>query len=244
MSRIHKPRRTLVIGDIHGCLKAFDTLMATVKPRSGDRIITLGDYVDRGPNSKAIIDRLIELHHRGQLVALRGNHELMMLRAREGHRYKLYHWLAAGGESTLASYSKVSSRRGLASIPDEHWNFLENTCVNWWETKSHFFVHANVYPNLPLHQQPERMLFWQQFANPSPHYSGKVMVCGHTSQKSGQPISLGHAICIDTWVYGRGWLTCLDIVSGRIWQANQNGQFKTAWIDDYYQKYYQRYSQV
>ena len=244
MSRIHKPRRTLVIGDIHGCLKAFETLITTVKPQQCDRIVTLGDYIDRGPNSKQIIDRLIELHHQGQLVALRGNHELMMLRARSGHRYQLYHWLAAGGESTLASYSKTGSNRGLASIPDEHWNFLENICVNWWETSSHFFVHANVYPNLPLHQQPERMLFWQKFTNPAPHCSGKTMVCGHTSQKSGEPISLGHAICIDTWVYGKGWLTCLDIVSGRIWQANQTGQLKMAWIDDYYVKYHRRCSRA
>jgi serine/threonine protein phosphatase 1 len=241
MSRIHKPRRTLVIGDIHGCLSAFDTLLATVNPQPGDQIVTLGDYIDRGPNSKAIINRLIELHRRGQLVALRGNHELMMLRAREGDRYELYHWLTAGGESTLASYSQTATTKGLASIPDEHWNFLENICVNWWETTSHFFVHANVYPNLPLNQQPERMLFWQKFTNPPPHFSGKTMVCGHTSQKSGEPISIGHAICIDTWVYGRGWLTCLDVVSGRIWQANQTGQLQMAWIDDYYQKYSKRY---
>jgi serine/threonine protein phosphatase 1 len=59
------------------------------------------------------------------------------------------------------------------------------------------------------------------------------MICGHTSQKSGQPISLGYAICIDTWVYGKGWLTCLDVNSGEIWQANQKGQLRTALIEEF-----------
>jgi len=69
--------------------------------------------------------------------------------------------------------------------------------------------------------------------NPAPHCSGKIMVCGHTSQKSGVPLNLGHAICIDTWAYGKGWLTCLDVISGRVWQANQAGQQREAWIDEF-----------
>ncbi|HEY9796072.1 MAG TPA: hypothetical protein V6D30_10555, partial [Leptolyngbyaceae cyanobacterium] len=66
-----------------------------------------------------------------------------------------------------------------------------------------------------------------------PHCSGKIMVCGHSSQKSGVPLNVGHAICIDTWVYGKGWLTCLDVTSGRVWQANQAGQQREAWIDQF-----------
>jgi serine/threonine protein phosphatase 1 len=58
------------------------------------------------------------------------------------------------------------------------------------------------------------------------------MICGHTSQKSGRPLNLGHAVCIDTWVYGRGWLTCLDVQTGKLWQANQAGETRTAWLDD------------
>lgn len=241
MIRTHQPQRILAIGDIHGCLAAFDTLIAALKLRPQDQIVTLGDYVDRGPNSKDVINRLIDLDDRKQLVALRGNHELMMLRARSSKRQtEFYHWLAKGGQETLASYSSKKNTKKLATIPQEHWNFLENICVDWWETASHFFVHANAYSNLPLKQQPERMLFWQKFSNPSPHCSGKIMVCGHTSQKSGQPLNIGHAICIDTWVYGKGWLTCLDVKSGRVWQANQKGQVRTAWIEDYSTQYYDR----
>lgn len=205
--------------------------MTAVQLQPQDQVVTLGDYVDRGPDSKGVLERLVALHWQGQLIALRGNHELMMLRARHSERFALYHWLSAGGEETLASYTGGETRGGLTSIPEEHWNFIEKICVNWWETASHFFVHANAYSNLPLSQQPERMLFWQKFNRPTPHRSGKTMVCGHTSQKSGEPLNLGHAICIDTWVYGRGWLTCLDVTSGRVWQANQDGQFRMGWLD-------------
>ncbi len=56
---------------------------------------------------------------------------------------------------------------------------------------------------------------------------------GRTAQKSGRPVNRGHAICIDTCVYGRGWLTCLDVKSGRVWQANQDGKSQTCWIEDF-----------
>ena len=57
------------------------------------------------------------------------------------------------------------------------------------------------------------------------------MVCGHTKQRSGRPRNWGHAVCIDTWVYGDGWLTCLDVRTGRYWQANQAGQTRTDYLD-------------
>lgn len=232
-SRIYKPKRTLAIGDIHGCSVAFDTLIRAIKLQPNDQIVTLGDYVDRGPDSKGVLDRLIDLHHRGQLIAWRGNHEILMLRSRYLGWNAWYHWQASGGKETMASYGHHGGYKGINSIPEKHWYFLEKVCRNWWENRSHFFVHANVYPNLPLNKQPERMLFWQPFDHPSPHYSGKTMVCGHTTQKTGQPLSIGHAICIDTWVFGQGWLTCLDVNSGRIWQANQKGEKQTGWIDDF-----------
>jgi serine/threonine protein phosphatase 1 len=134
---------------------------------------------------------------------------------------------------TLASYSLSDDELNLADIPNTHWNFLENVCVNWYETDTHFFVHANADSALSLSQQSDDVLFWERFNNPAPHCSGKIMVCGHTSQKSGVPLNLGHAICIDTWVYGKGWLTCLDVISGRVWQANQAGQQREAWIDEF-----------
>jgi len=59
-------------------------------------------------------------------------------------------------------------------------------------------------------------------------------VCGHTQQRSGVPLNLGYAVCIDTWAYGNGWLTCLDVTTGDVWQANQRGDRRTGRLDDYF----------
>jgi serine/threonine protein phosphatase 1 len=189
--------RVLAIGDIHGCIVSFETLLAAVQPSSDDLIVTLGDYVDRGPRSRDVIEKLIALQATGRLVALTGNHDQMMLDARTGDPAKLW-WLDDYGADTLASY--VTSGKGsLEDVPEAHWRFLERDCRDWFETETHFFVHANAYPDVPFAEQPVYMLRWESFGEPAPHSSGKTMVCGHTSQKSGRPKHVGHAICIDTY---------------------------------------------
>jgi len=226
-------RRLLAIGDIHGCSIAFDALLGAIALQPNDLLVTLGDYVDRGPDSKGILERLITLDRRGQLVALRGNHELMMLAARERRsRHDEVLWLNVGGAETLDSYTSPGWSPHLSLIPPEHWDFIENTCTDWWETETHFFVHANAEPERPLAEQSKHTLFWERFYDCAPHDSGKIMVCGHTSQKNGKPADLGHAICIDTWAYGEGWLTCLDIARNWIWQANQRGEVRSGWLDE------------
>jgi serine/threonine protein phosphatase 1 len=223
-------KRVLAIGDIHGCSRALDRLLTVVAPQPEDLVVTLGDYVDRGPDSSGVIARMLKLKGRCRHIALRGNHEVMMLAARAGGD-KEREWLRCGGRVALRSYSVLGDAGKLVDVPDEHWHFLEQDCVDWYETETHFFVHANAYPDLAVHEQPEYMLFWEPFHRPARHESGKVMVCGHTPQKSGWPRNLGHAVCLDTWVYGRGWLSCLDVTTGRLWQANQAGQQRTGWVD-------------
>jgi serine/threonine protein phosphatase 1 len=222
--------RYLAIGDVHGHTQVLDRLLQMVSPRPDDRIITLGDYVDRGPDARGVLDRLIALHRGGSLVPLRGNHDMMMLAAREGPD-ALHEWLSCGGRATLASYGDGLEDGSLADVPAEHWRFLEETCLDWYETEGHFFVHANVYPELPLAEQPLYMLHWEALYDATPHCSGKVMVCGHTKQRTGLPRNWGFAVCVDTWVYGDGWLTCLDVESGRLWQANRLGEARTGWLD-------------
>jgi serine/threonine protein phosphatase 1 len=139
-------------------------------------------------------------------------------------------WLEKGGKATLKSYSEGH----LIKIPESHWDFLGKVCINSYETANHLFVHASLDPHLPLARQPEYKLFWEKFQYPAAHSSGKTMICGHTSQKSGKPINLGHAICIDTWAYGQGWLSCLDVETGKLWQVNQRGNFRISHIQDYY----------
>jgi serine/threonine protein phosphatase 1 len=218
--------RHLAVGDIHGCFTALTSLASFVPFTPDDTLITLGDYVDRGPESFAVLDWLIAYSKRGRLVPLRGNHEIMMVRSRDSEA-SLSAWLSYGGDQTLASYSHFDDTGRLADVPAEHWDFLENGLQPFFETDTHFFVHANAYPMLPLAEQPDVVLYWESFIDSTPHESGKVMVCGHTAQKTGVPMDIGHAVCIDTWVYGKGWLTCLDVATGQYWQANQKGETRT-----------------
>jgi serine/threonine protein phosphatase 1 len=221
--------RHLAVGDIHGCFKALTTLAAFVPFRPEDRVVTLGDYVDRGPDSRAVLDWLIDRRRRGNLVALRGNHEIMMLQARDSEE-SYRRWVGYGGDATLASYSPFGDPGRRVHVPGPHWRFLERDTVGWYETDTHLFVHANAYPDYALDEQPAFMLYWEFFNDPPAHESGKVMVCGHTPQKSGRPVSLGHAVCIDTAACQGGWLTCLDVASGRYWQANQRGETRADWL--------------
>ncbi len=184
--------RLLAIGDTHGCTTAFDTLIQAVRLKPDDRLITLGDYVDRGPDSKGMIERLVVLHEKGQLIPLRGNHDFMMMEARSGFLQQ-EEWERCGGDATLASYAGMAEE-WFDNVPQQHWRFLEETCVDWYETDTHIFVHANVDPDLPLADQPLFMLHWEKLYESRPHVSGKIMVCGHTPQKDGKPFNLGHAV--------------------------------------------------
>jgi hypothetical protein len=107
--------RTLAIGDIHGCSVALDALLTVVAPAPHDIVITLGDYVDRGPDSKGVLERLLRLDGCTQLVPLIGNHDEMMLEARDGRGVD---WQAGYGEATIASYGGNSDE-----ISRAHWAF-------------------------------------------------------------------------------------------------------------------------
>jgi serine/threonine protein phosphatase 1 len=218
--------RVLAIGDVHGCSFLLDDLLAWVAPGPDDTVVTLGDYVDRGPDSRGVLDRLIRLKREGKrLVCLRGNHEIMMLAARSGDRGATADWLGVGGLQTLGSYGASPGRSGtLADVPAEHWDFLEYQLTPYFATDTHIFVHATVNPAVPLAEQDEVNLYWDFFFGEFRHVSGKRMVCGHTTQKSGVPGVLPGAVCVDTFAYGGGWLTCLDTATGHYWQVNLLGK--------------------
>lgn len=215
--------RTLAIGDIHGCSKAFDHMLRLAKVRKTDTIITLGDYVDRGPDSKGVIDRLIWLHTQCRVIPLKGNHEVMMLESREDPvRYK--DWLGHGGRHTLRSYAPGKENPTLQDVPAEHWKFMEEGLLDWHETDTHIFVHAGMEPETPVNEQQALHLFWEFISlNTRAHGSGKTIICGHTSQQSGRPLHLGHTICIDTFAYGGGFLSCFNVETGEVWQASESG---------------------
>lgn len=226
--------RILAIGDVHGCQTALECLLESVQPQPQDLLVFLGDYIDRGPDSRGVLQRLQSLQKTHRVVVLGGNHEQMLLEARLDDNI-LDFWLASGGQATLESYRSNGEPASLDDLPDDDWTFLEG-CLDWLETERWIFVHANLEPDLPLEHQSLAALRWQKFDDPLPHCSGKTMICGHTRQVSGVPRNIGHAICIDTWVYGDGWLSCLEPATGHVWQANQRGQTRELWVQDFLER--------
>lgn len=221
--------RTLAIGDIHGCLHALQTLQRTVPFRPDDTLILLGDYVDRGLNSAGVLDWILWTRDRQKVIALRGNHDQMMLAALQDEIH-LQSWLNCGGDAALASYSHFGDEGQLIDVPPAHRELLETGLVRYHEAPTHLFVHGAVLPDLPLEDQPDFVLYWERFNEHPPHHSGKTIVCGHTSQKDGMPKDIGHAICIDTWACGEGWLTCLDVETNRYWQARESGETRSGML--------------
>ncbi len=215
------PQRTIAIGDIHGCSTALDTLIEAIDPGADDLLIPLGDYVDRGPDSRGVIDRLLALAARCSLVPLLGNHELMLLAAvKDREDEAAAFWRMIGGAETLASYGG-----SIDNIPVEHLDFF-GSLRRYYQTPNYLFFHANYVENVPPEEQPENCLLWQHLhlGLPGPHVSGKTVVVGHTPQTSGEIFDGGHILCIDTFCFGGGWLTALEVETRQIWQANNEGQ--------------------
>ncbi len=224
------PSRTFAIGDVHGCLSQLDALLTAIAPTSADHLIFLGDLIDRGPDSAGVLRRVRALFKTHHVTVIKGNHEQMMLDARDSHA-KLTDWLQNGGDATLESYAGV--RSSLRDVPVQDWAFLSNQLVHFLEDDTHIFVHANAYPDVPMSEQPDYMLRWERCDAMSAHESGKTIVCGHTPQKSGRLLNLGYGICLDTNACRAGPLTCLETRSGRVWQAMANGRVERSHLTDF-----------
>jgi serine/threonine protein phosphatase 1 len=206
--------RTIAIGDIHGCSDALASVLRAIDPKPGDTIICLGDYVDRGADSKGVLDMLIKLAGDCRLVPILGNHDEIMLHAKDS-KAAFDEWLEIGGITTLDSYGSAGQ---ISLVPKEHFTFLKS-CLPYFDTGSHFFVHGNYDSSLPLDQQNEQVLRWLSLRDhvPRPHVSGKIAVVGHTPQP--EILDLGHLICLDTGCAYGGKLTAMEMVSGEVWQA-------------------------
>lgn len=221
--------RTIAIGDIHGCADALAALLAAIEPSSENVIITLGDHIDRGLNTRSVLDQLLILSGRCHLIPLLGNHEEALLDAL-GDRNALRRWLSLGGTDTLRSYGWTpgSSRRALADwFPQSHQDFLAR-CQSYYETPGQVFTHAGLVADLPIAEQPALALRWRvtNAATAQPHESGKVVIVGHTPQPSGEILDLGFLVCIDTNCVRGGWLTALDTTTGQLWQVSKSGRLR------------------
>ncbi|MDC0317247.1 serine/threonine protein phosphatase [bacterium] len=213
--------RRFAIGDIHGCGKALRSVIEAIDPQPEDEIIFLGDYIDRGPDSRDTIDQIIELRTRTQVVTLRGNHEVMLMGVAM-HGMDDSVWLANGGNSTLASYGGSLSR-----IPSNHLVFFHELLPHY-EIDDTIFVHASYDPDVEMFEQTEMMTYWTHLMPPlpGPHMSGKRVIVGHTPQPDGEVLDRGHLVCIDTYCFGYGYLTAYEIGGKAIIQANRHGHVK------------------
>jgi serine/threonine protein phosphatase 1 len=211
----------IAIGDIHGCAAALRAIVQVISLQPDDTLVTLGDCVDRGPESRQVLEELLSLRERCRLVPLLGNHEEMMLNFLDG-KQQPDNWLEVGGVATVRSYSPKSDPE---DITPEHIDYIR-TWGDFYETSSHFFVHASYEPEQRLANHQTLTLRWHSLREwaPEPHVSGKTAIVGHTSQKSGEVLDLGHLICIDTYCWGGGWLTALDTTTGQIWQVDREGK--------------------
>ena len=217
--------RIIAIGDIHGCSIALTTLLNAIQPTEQDTLVFLGDYIDRGLNSRAVLDCVIDLRKSCTVVPILGNHEEMLLCALTD-RSELDFWLKFGGGECLASYGLKGASFHPTFMPKDHLDFISQ-CRDYYETVNHIFVHAYYDPDPPLREQNWEGLRWTSLpSKPIPHSSGKIAIVGHTAQRSGEILDLGCVKCIDTLCHGGGWLTALDVTSGRSWQANEFGQLR------------------
>ena len=197
---------TIAIGDTHGCRDMLDRLMERCFRYAGERplrLVFLGDYIDRGPDSRGVVETLIRLERDmpGGVVCLRGNHEALLLEALATGDTRL--WLFNGGGTTLASYGVDD----VARLPNAHlaWYAALKTS---FDDGRRFFVHAGVDPGRPLSEQTEHDLVWMRepFLSRESDY-GRFIVHGHTPQRNGRPDLRRWRLNLDTAAVYGGRLT-------------------------------------
>jgi len=212
--------RLIAIGDVHGCAHALDALIEAIRPAAADRLVFLGDLIDQGRDSRDVLERINALKSVCQVVLIQGNHEEMMLAARDSEK-ALRYWENCGGVSTLNSY-RFGAR--IDEVPQAHWRLIADA-LPYFETEQFIFTHANYLPDAPMSEQPEHVLRWALLepAESRPHQSGKRVIVGHTEQRNSEILDLGHVVCIDTACWRYGWLTAIELRTGQVWQASRWG---------------------
>lgn len=231
--RTPRGRRAYAIGDVHGRLDLLDQLLAAIerdvehRPQRKNALVFLGDLIDRGPESRGVIERLRNFRHdRLKPYFLGGNHEEVLLRLLDGERGILSSWLQFGGAQCLASYgfdpSLIEVRNERASlaaikqvIPESHVNFI-SSFADTLRFGDYLFVHAGIRPGIDLSLQSQSDLRWIRspfLEDKSDH--GMVVVHGHTI--SNEVEIQQNRIGIDTGAYRTGRLTALAVDGEERW---------------------------
>jgi serine/threonine protein phosphatase 1 len=201
--------RTLIIGDVHGCLEMLKRLVEKIDYRPGqDSLIFLGDYIDRGPEAMGVVEYILSLSRLSSGVhCLIGNHEAIFLDYLEGRDRRSF--ILNGGTTTLQSYHAARGAAVDQLVPDTHMNFYKSLKV-YIELEDYLVVHAGFRPNLAIDKQPLMDMIWIRDPFISSDYDfGKRVIFGHTPFY--EPFVMSNKIGLDTGaVYGNK-LTCLDL---------------------------------
>ena len=216
--------RIYAIGDIHGCKTELEKLLSKIEPsvREEDYIVFLGDYVDRGPDSKGVIDVVIQtMDTHKRTVALRGNHEEMMISGAW--------WMQNGGTETINSYGvnandfyTIHNSDVRRCIPKNHWEFL-NSLQYTFRLGRVVCVHASLNPDVPVESQSEEWMVWDRSMD---GYNGSYkddvfVVRGHTPNYKVRETE--NQLNIDTACVFGGHLTCavIDSETGEVIEYHQ-----------------------
>jgi len=209
------PSLTFAVGDVHGCLDKLQRVVEACEARAAGRparFVFLGDYIDRGPDSRGVVELLMQrqLAQPDMVVCLRGNHEQLALDAHADER-AMPAWLRNNGATTQSNYWRTGGRISpahlvwLAALPLCHDDGLR------------FFVHAGVDLEVPLHEQDPEVMLWMRepFLSRSDEVDcGRFIVHGHTPQKSGRPDLRRHRLNLDTAAVMGGPLTAAAFDDG------------------------------
>ena len=217
-------RRTFVIGDIHGCATTFRRLLETIDLKKGDTLYLLGDYIDRGPDSRGVIETVLGMLRDGLDVRpVCGNHEDMMLLAlRSGVFEDLVEWLEQGGVATLKSYGVNHPE----DIPEEHIEFLDGLPF-FRKTERYVFVHAGLDFDIDDPFSPEgwTAMLWDRSGRTVPsRIAGRKIVSGHSTKTLDdirKSLKKNHIRIDNGCVYGddlpgKGHLVALHLETGEL----------------------------
>ncbi len=212
--------KIFAIGDIHGCLDKLEELIGKIPvDYQKDQLVFLGDYIDRGKDSREVVDFVISLKNKfSNIVYLMGNHEFMFLNFLDGAEEELY--LANGGRYTLQDYDIVfadSPEERIKKVPARHLQFYQSL-LPYYETEHYLFVHAGLMPGLEPAEQKIDDLVWVRREFIDSFYDfGKTVVFGHT--RFGRPLIEKNKIGIDTGAVYGAQLTCIELPAKIIYQA-------------------------
>ncbi|RNB88266.1 serine/threonine protein phosphatase [Brevibacillus nitrificans] len=223
--------RMLVISDIHGELEKWESLLELVNyDPSVDQLILLGDYVDRGPASKGVLDKVMELHAKGAIV-LMGNHDHMMIKSFEQDQVFIERWFRNGAYKTMESYGHPAAEQEngapqtleLTAELKQHLSFLKGLqCYH--ETEEYIFVHGGVHPTTPIHETDPYTLMWIREEFHKGYKGEKTVVFGHTPTeglhgKNDVYFGENNIIGIDGGAVFGGQLNCLELPSKKVYSV-------------------------